>query len=258
MPLKRDIKERVVKRERRQGLDQLARQRALLVALSDDLALPLLHVKSAAEIMAAGNFDKKTTAEQTIALNLSAESGLQLVEAYRLLLKTDEILNMSYEPSAIGAILDEVAHRITPLAKQYDTEVRVDVQGRLTPVLAHKPSIVTTLEVLSSSLIRAQAAQSEQPIYHLVLGAHRDKPGVVSAGAFSDVHGISRRSLRMARALVGQARQPLPAIPPGAASGILVADTLCAALWQPLYTAAHRNFSGLATNLPTASQLNFV
>lgn len=247
-----------MKRQLRQGSDRIARQRALLVALSDDLSLPLLHIKTAAELIAADDFGKKTTRNQTEFLSLSAESGLQLIEAYRLLLRSEEILNMTYEPASIGAVLDEVAHHIAPLARQYDTEVRVDIQGRLTPVLAHRPSLVAALEVLSASLIRAQAAQYERPVYHLVLGAHRSSQSGISAGAFSDVRGISDKSLRAARSLVGQARQPLPAIPPGTASGILVADMLCSTLWQPLRTAAHRSFSGLATNLPVSNQLNFV
>jgi hypothetical protein len=38
----------------------------------------------------------------------------------------------------------------------------------------------------------------------------------------------------------------------------LVADMLCAALWQPLRAAAHNNLAGLATSLPVSKQLKFV
>lgn len=247
-----------MKRQLHRGSDKLIRQRALLVALSDDLALPLLQVRSSAELIVAANYSKTAAREQTTTMALSAENGLQLVEAYRLLLRSDEILNFTFEPVAIGAILEEVAHHISPFARQYSTAIKVDVQGRLTPVLAHQPSLIAALEVLSCSMIRAQAAQKEATSHQMVLGAHRSVEGSIAAGAFSDVHGLSDRSLRAARSLVGQARQPLPAIPPGTASGILLADMLCATLWQPLRAAAHRSLGGLATSLPTSKQLQFV
>lgn len=239
-------------------MDRFARQRALLVALSDDLTLPLIHVKTSVELVEADGFSKKTTREQTKTITLSAENGLQLIEAYRLLLRSDEIINQPVEPVAIGAVFEQVAHQLIPYARQYSTDVFVDVQGRFAPVLAHQPSLTVALEVLGSSLIRAQAAQSQKPGYRLVLGAHRSTEGGVAAGVFSDVHGLSDRTLRAARNLMGQARQPLPAIPPGTASGILVADMLCSALWQPLRAAAHRNLGGLATSLPISKQLQFV
>ena len=234
------------------------RQRALLVALSDDLALPLIHVKTSIELLGLEDFSKETAKGHAKTITLSADAGLQLVEAYRLLLKSEEILNVPFEPVAIGAVLDEVAHRISPYARQYATQLSVDVQGRFAPVLAHQPSLIAAMEVLSYSLIRAQAAQTHKDNYQLVLGAHRSTDGMLAAGAFSNAQGLSDKTLRAARSLVGQARQPLVAVPPGTASGILVADMLCAALWQPLRTAAHRRLNGLATNLPVSNQLQFI
>lgn len=243
-----------MKRQLNRNQERLAHQRALLVALSDDLALPLLQVKSSIELaIDSGSFKEHAKAAQ-----LNTEAGLLLVEAYRLLLKSEEIINSVFKPVAIGAVLEEVAHRIGPYAKQYSTEITVDVQGRFAPILAHQPSLAMALEVLSSSLIRAQAAQDQQKIYRIVLGAHRSTDGAVAAGVFSNIHGLSDKSLRAARSLVGHARQPLPMIPPGTASGILVADMLCTQLWQPLRTAAHRSLGGLATNLPLSKQLQFI
>lgn len=243
-----------MKRQLSHTQERLARQRALLVALSDDLALPLLQVKSSIELALDGG----TFEQHAKTASLNAEAGLLLVEAYRLLLKSEEIMHAVFEPVAIGAVLEEVAHRIGPYARQYSTEISVDVMGRFAPILAHQPSLAIALEVLSSSLIRAQAAQTHQKSYRIVLGAHRSVDGVVTAGVFSNIHGLSDKSLRAARSLVGQARQPLPAIPPGTASGVLVADMLCTQLWQPLRTAAHRSLGGLATNLPVSKQLKFI
>lgn len=247
-----------MKRHQNRNLEKIAHQRSLLVALSDDLLLPLVHIKTGTQQIVSDNFAARTVREQVETMSLTAENGLHLVEAYRYLLKAEDILNMPFEPVAIGAVFEDVAHQIFPLAREYSTSISIDIQGRFAPVLAHQASLTAAMEVLSSSLIRAQAAQSQRKSYRLVLGAHRAPDGAVAAGAFSDVQGLSDRSLRAARSLVGQARQPLPAIPPGTASGILVADMLCASLWQPLRAAAHRNLGGLATSLPISKQLQFV
>jgi len=231
---------------------------ALLGALSDDLSLPLLQIKSSVEVLEQVSFARAASRAQAERISLSADNGLQLIEAYRLVLKSSQITDMDYEPVAIGAVLEEVAHQLSPYAKKYDTELLVNVQHHLTPVLAHQPSLSAALQVLSASMIRAQAAQVRQKHYKLLLGAHRSPDSVISAGVFSNVQGLSDKTLRSARGLVGKARQPLPAIPAGAASGVLIADMLCTAMWQPLRAAAHGGMHGLATAVPISKQLVFV
>lgn len=228
------------------------------MTLSEDLALPFLQIKSSIELMAGQNFAKAAARQHATISALSAESGLQLVEAYKLLLSVEDNLKQPLEPVAIGAILDNIAHKLSPYAKQYNTVLEVSVQPRLAPVLAHQPSLSSALEILGSSLIRAQSAQIENKDYKLVLGAHRSPDNSIATGAFSSVHGLSDRTLRAARSLVGKARQPLPAVPAGAAAGVLIADMLCAAMWQPLRAAAHHNLPGLVTALPASKQLQFV
>ncbi len=230
----------------------------LLAALNDDLALPLLQIKSGLELVEQAGFNRQTWLSQHKIMSLSVSNGLQLIDAYRLALRFEEIKNIFLEPVAVGAVLQDVAHELSAYAKIYNTEIEVDVQGKLTPVLAHQPSLNAALSVLGSSLIRAQAAQSKQKHYRLLLGAHRTADNVIAAGVFSSVHGLSDKALRSARNLVGKARQPLPSVPPGAASGILIADMLCASMWQPLRAAAHRNLHGLATTIPISKQLQFV
>lgn len=221
---------------------------ALLAALSDDLALPLLQIKSTLE--AGGSSDQ---------VALSVENGLQLVEAYKMTLRINHDMDsLTHEPVAIGVVLQEVAHQLTPYAKKYATDLQVDVSGRLTPVLTHQPSLHIAIQVLSASLIRAQAAQVQQKRYKLLLGAHRSSESVISTGVFSNIEGLSDKTLRSARFLTGRARQPLPPLPPGAASGVLIADMLCTSMWQPLRAAAHSGMHGLATAIPISKQLQFV
>jgi hypothetical protein len=132
------------------------------------------------------------------------------------------------------------------------------VQGNLTPVLAHKPSLEAALQCLGASMIRAQAATTNQKRYYIMLGAHRGTNGAISTGVFSEFSDLSDKTLRTAHNLVGKAHQPLPKIPAGAASGVLIADMLCASMWQPLRAAAHRKISGLATSVPMSQQMQFV
>jgi hypothetical protein len=228
------------------------------MTLSEDIALPLLQVKSSLEVLQNQNFARAAARAHALGSALSIDTGLQLVEAYKLLLSAEYNNRLPAEPLAVGAVLEEIAHKLSPYAKQYNTTIEVSVQHNLTPVLAHQPSLTSALEVLGSSIIRAQAAQTEQKKYQLVLGAHRSPDNVIATGVFSSVHGLSDRTLRAARGLVGKARQPLPAVPAGAAAGVLVADMLCAAMWQPLRAAAHHSLPGLVTMLPVSKQLQFV
>ncbi|HET6863685.1 MAG TPA: hypothetical protein VFH37_00565 [Candidatus Saccharimonadales bacterium] len=230
----------------------------MLLTLSEDLALPFLQIKSSIELLENQSFAKAAARQHATASALSADSGLQLVEAYRLLLSVEDNLKQPLEPLAIGAVLENIAHQLSPYAKQYNTKLEVSVQPRLAPVLAHQPSLAAAIQILGSSLIRAQTAQSEAKSYKLVLGAHRSPDKAIAAGAFSSVHGLSDRTLRAARSLIGKARQPLPAVPAGAAAGILIADMLCAAMWQPLRAAAHHNLPGLVTSLPPSKQLQII
>src|SRR3990167_9995244 len=86
---------------------------ALLAALSNDLALPLLQVKTSLEVWAGENYDKKQLTETAEKMSLSVDSGLQLIEAYRLTLKANDNLTLDYQPVAIGAVLNDVAHHLS-------------------------------------------------------------------------------------------------------------------------------------------------
>jgi hypothetical protein len=226
---------------------------AVLASLSEDLALPLIQIRSSLELLKS---QPESSAEQ---IDLSVENGLQLIEAYKLALTTSQNFDsLILEPLAVGRVLESVAEELTPYAQKYNTSLEVVVSGRLRPVLTHLPSLKTTIRILGASMIRTQAAQSKQRKYRLILGAHRQTDSIVSAGVFSNVQGISDKTLKTARHISGRAKQPLPAMPPGAVAGILIADMLCANLWQPLRSAAYAGLNGLATNIPISKQLQIV
>jgi len=237
-------------------LEELAEQRALLAALSDDLTLPFLQIKTTLELL--DKEDPETFPQHHQTMFLSVENGLQLVEAYRLALMANDNAAMALEPVCIGAVLQDVAHQLSPYAKRHDTDIEVNVTGRLRPVLAHKLSLEAAIQCLGTSLMRAQIAQSGPKKHRMLLAAHRSDDNLVAAGVFSDASGLSDRTLRAARSLIGKARQPIANVPAGAASGVLVADMLCSAMWQPLRSAAHHNMRGLVTSVPFSKQIQFV
>lgn len=246
------------KRRNAGGVERAAQAYGLLNALSNDLALPLLQIKTGLEILGNPKLKPGDSAAALEQMNLSTASGLQLIEAYKLVLQVEDNMEQPFEPVAIGAVLQDVAHQLTDYAKRYDTTLQIDVQGRMTPVLAHQPSLFAALEVLGYSFIRAQSAQAGKKKRLLVLGAHRGSESLISTGVFGNVNGVSDKALRNARSLAGKARQPLPGLPAGAASGVLVADMLCSAMWQPLRSAAHNGLQGLATVVPVSKQMQFI
>jgi hypothetical protein len=247
-----------VKRKQTRGVGDAAYQRSVLSTLSDDLALPLLQIKTTLELIDGSRLSAKNSLNHTKAMALSAEAGLQLIEAYRLALKIQDENNLQIEPVAVGSVLQEVAHNLAPYAKSYDTFLEIDIQGKLTPVLTNRQTLTTALQCLGSSFIRAQAAQSESKRHKLMLGARRVPDNAISTGVFGTTQGLSDRTLRTARSLAGRARQPVSGFPAGTASGVLIADMLCGAMWQPLRATAHRNLHGLAVSVPISKQLQFV
>ncbi len=229
---------------------ELARQKSVLAALSNDLMLPFLQIKTNLE--SAGDI----SLENKDAMLVSMEAGLQLIEAYRLALMGGH--NLDLEPVAVGAVLQDVAHQLYPYAKHYSTEVEVDISGKLAPVLAHKPSLAAALQVLGTSIIRGQSAAADKDRQSLLLGAHRSANNFITTGVFSSLEGFSSQTLRNAHRMAGRARQPVAGLPLGSAAGVLIADMLCASMWQPLRAAAHHKMSGLATSIPATKQLNFI
>lgn len=247
----------MIKRAFNRDVQGFSKYRALLSVLSEDLSLPLLQIKTTLEILDKDDVSAQNSKNHLQSMALSTDAGLMLIEAYRLALRAAEA-QQEMEIISMGAVLQDIAQNLSSYAGQYATDLVVDLQGKLTPVLAHKPSLEAALQCLTASMIRAQAASANQKRYLITLGAHRSNNGAIAAGVFSSIEGLSDKTLRSAHQLAGKAHQPLPEVSSGAASGVLIADILCAQMWQPLRAAAHRRMSGLATAVPVSRQMQFV
>lgn len=226
----------------------VANHRDILAHLALDLRLPLLHIKNSLE--QSTDLDVAISDE----LNLSVESGLRILEAYLLSTSLYDQSQLSLEPIALGAMLDDTAHILSPYAKRYEVGLEVITARHLKPVLMHRASGSAALLCLGESMIRAQAAQNPESNQAIILGAH-GAAGKVMAGIYGAIENLNVQMLKSARSLAGKAHQPASGLAGHSTGGVLIADLLCSAMSEPLRVSQHKNLHGLATVFQPSSQL---
>jgi hypothetical protein len=171
--------------------------------------------------------------------------GLEFVENQASLL---------LEPVSVSSTLNDVAHQLSPLARQYNVDIEVAVDGKYAPVMAHATALQTALVSLGYALLSAPK-QTEKSRTVLTLAVRQNQQGIM-AGLFGN-YDVSAVALKRARALYGRSRQPLQQLGVGA-SGIFVADVILDAMASPLRTARYHKLSGLAATLLPSQQLQFI
>jgi hypothetical protein len=216
----------------------------LLPVLAEELRLPLLQIVRQSEAP-----DDAAQALQTI--GLSAAQALWFVDTY-LLSQQLQQASLSLEPVAISAVLDEAAHSLSGLAKQYNCHLELQLSGRYGPVMAHRQGLQAALVGLGNSLIGATAGPSR-----LVLAGHKSRGGLV-AGVFSNTSQLTAADLRRGHNLYGHASQPLPQFSSQASAGIFMASELLSSMHSQLRIAHHNKLSGLAATLLPSHQLALV
>jgi hypothetical protein len=226
---------------------------ALLEGLAEDLKLPFLQIKSRLELLGMQQPELAGLAQ----LEISTQYGLRLIESYSLALELKRNpKQLELEPFGVGAVLQDAAHSLAPYAKQYDTELIVDIAGAPKPILMHRRSLLAAFYCLGTSLIRAQIGQqTDKGPNSLVLGAHGLKEQRMALGAFASLEGITNVALRSARQLQGIARQPLSALGAQTAGGIFIADLLLQAVEGQLHAARHGSSAGLAAHFNISKQI---
>lgn len=228
---------------------EAAHQR-LLLALAEELKLPLLQIAREAEV--AGMQDSALAAES---IRRTADMALRLVDGYILSLATAQKTSLPLEPLTVSSVLYDAAHRLDSLAKQRGYEIHVNIAGRQGPVMGNRQSLDAAFMLLGYGLLGDIEEQIERP--KLMLGAHRSAHGVV-AGVFTDNPMLSTDAFKRARALGGTARQTMPVASHGNGAGILIADSLLRYLSAPLKIARHQKHIGIAATLTPSRQLQLV
>jgi len=206
--------------------------------LAQQLKSPLIQINHIAE-----------TAEQTALADVAVLSSqaLRAIDAYLLLQQA----KLSFEPVSIGAVLYDVAHDLSPLARQYNVDIEIDSRGRAGSILAHKPSLQALIALLGEVFVQAPR-QTARPI---IIGAHRSATGIV-AGVFAQ-DSIGQASLTAVRKLRDRTQGLAETGTHGQAS-LLIADSLAEALGTTLNAYRHSKVSGLGARLVPSRQLRFV
>jgi hypothetical protein len=219
------------------------------MAVTEELKLPLLQIARLSELTAA-----KPTVADLRAIQETADLALQLLDSYLLSQQLPHQQALQLEPVSVSAVLQDTAHQLHTMARQYGCQLEVSLSGKYGPVMAHKPSLESAIMMLGYTFITSQFANDK---HQLVLGAHRSPRGIV-AGIFSEQKDLSSDMFRRARALYGTVRQPLAAVSPSAGAGVFVADSLMQGMDSQLHVARHDNLTGLAATLLQSRQLALV
>lgn len=225
-------------------------QERLLRALAEQLKLPLLQIAREAELASQSN-DK--TALNSI--SYTADMALRLVDSYLLSVQLQALPMLELEPVSVSAVLQDTAHRLNQLAKQYDCELEVHLSGKYEPVMAHRQSLEAAFATLGYAFIEAVPDANQK--HKIILGAHRSSKGLV-AGVFGNQEGLSTDMYKRGMALFGTARQAVPVLTPHAGAGIFVAESLLKNMQTPLHYSKHHKLSGLAATLIPSQQLQLV
>ncbi len=221
--------------------DSIASDR-LLHAMAEELKLPLLQIARQAEL----------TSQKEI--ELSATQALWFVDSYLLSQRLLQQPQLNLEPVSVSAVLQDVAHALDGLARQYGCKLELQISGRYAPAMAHRQGLQTALLGLGSTLITA-AQTEEKP--RLVLAAHRSRGGVV-AGIFSQTEGLSQAVYQRGRQLYGRARQPMQEFTVSSGAGVYVAESLFDSMDTVLRVAKHHKLTGLAATLQQSRQLSLI
>lgn len=215
----------------------------LLLALAEQLKLPLLQIARRAEL--AKDAETITTADM----------ALNLIDSYILSVTPTAQAELQLEPLSAAAVLQDVAHNLGQYAKQYDCQLELNISGRYSPIMANRQSLIAAYTLLGYSFIEAESSQVNRP-GQVILAAHKSAKGLVT-GVFSRQSLTTSDMLRRAKALYGTARQPLTTLSASAGAGIFVADSLLQSMATVLHPAHHHKLNGLAATLLPSQQLHF-
>lgn len=224
-------------------------QERLLRVLAEQLKLPLMQIAREAELA------QVTEAKSYDSISYTADMALRLIDSYLLSVELQAVPSLQLEPVSVSAMLQDTAHTLDRLAKQYDCDLQINLKGKYQPVMAHQKSLEAALTSLGYAFIESAAPRDQRRT--VVLGAHQSSSGLV-VGVFGDQAEISADALKRGLALFGTAKQALPSLSASAGAGVFVANALLTNLQAPLHTSRHNKLSGLASTLLPSQQLALI
>jgi signal transduction histidine kinase len=237
----------------------------LFLAMAEELKLPLQHIARQAElqqlhqphVVAEGATDLKSL-EGLKDIQASADMSLQLLDSYLLSLRLSmqPEVSLQLEPVSVSAVLHDTMGELQHIAANYGVTLKLHVQGRYEPVLAHRQALQSALVALGYAVIEALPSTGVRQ-QHLQLATHRTKQGIV-AGVYGELDALTPQLYRRAQELQGVSRQPLVGTLPGSGAGLFVADAILAAMSSRLRVGRYMKLPGFAVTLPASQQLQLI
>jgi hypothetical protein len=230
------------------------KQDRLLSSMAEHMKLPLLQIARRAELgkLINDSQDALNDIEQI------ANGSLKLIDSYLLSIVLAKAQNnLHLEPVSISAVMNDVAHALSKLAKQYQCDLELHIAGKYEPIMAHREGLEAAITSLGFVFIEAQNAQSHERQPVVKLAAHRSRQGIV-AGTFADTEDLGTDVYRRALGLYGRARQPLNQLTSATGAGVFVADSLLASMSTKLRVARHQKLTGLAATFMPSHQMSLV
>jgi hypothetical protein len=225
---------------------------ALLRSIAEQLKMPLMYIARQAEFYRGEETIDPLTFRD---MQTNADMALRLVDSYILGLDlATKQLNLQLEPVSISSTLYDIAHDLTPLLRQRNTELQLVLAGKYGEVMAHKQGLMAALYNVGSVLSEIEAADSEKHTIRIV--AHHSPCGII-AGMYVD-QSVATPSLTRGKASRHEARQPFAEATAQNGAGIFVADAIFASMNTKLRFGRFRGTHGLAATLQPNRQLQLI
>lgn len=227
--------------------ENMANNERLLLALAEELKTPLLKIAYGAELAAT-----LTGAGQASDIQHTAFSAIRLIDSYLLSSQASNgQLELTLEPVALGAVMQDALHSVQPISKQYSCSLLLDVSHKQPLVMANRVAVEAALTNLLTVFIESGTSSVQ-------LRSYRSRAGISSGVFVNDGVKISHMMFQKARELYGWARQPMPDITAGSGAGVFVADALFHSMNTYLRPARQGTWHGLAASFIPNRQLNLV
>jgi len=214
-------------------------------ALADELKLPLVQIARSAELG-----ETEAPRRQLRIVETTADNALRLIDSYLLVSNLSQ-KQLELMPVSVTATLYEVAEDLRPLARLYDTQIDIEVQGATGQVMAHAEGLRAALTSLAYTFITGGLKARRQ---RLTLLVQPTKDGV-NTGVVSAAAHLTNEDLQSARQLYGRAQQPAGGLTQNSGVGLYLADNLFGAMESPLHVIRTGRKSGLVATLLPSRQL---
>lgn len=225
-------------------------QTVLLRSIAEQLKVPLMYMARQAE---AAQQETHVTNQSLKLVETHADVALRLVDSYLLSLDlADKQMLLELEPVPIAAALYDVAHDLTPLAKQRNTDVELVLAGKYGQVMAHPAGLRAALYGLG--FVLSEVTHPNKMRNTLRLAAHRSRGGIVAGLYVEGMDGIRQAQLTQTSFM----HQPFMNLTAGNGAGVFVAEAIFGAMQSKLRLGRFQSQQGLVATLQPNRQLQLV